>query len=103
VPTGARKPKSVLLCAELMDGRLYAQEESGEIVQANDGAACAFGKSAEDLIGASVWSLYPFTAQRTRDATFEELQRKKSVYLGAFKRRDGTEVELEAALVILDE
>jgi hypothetical protein len=104
LPPNTRKPKKVLVSAEPWDGQLCVDEESGEIIQANEAAAAVFGMPVEYLIGQCIWSLPPFATPGTKGSTLEALDRKKPVYLGTFKQPSGDgEVELEAALVVVDE
>jgi PAS domain-containing protein len=105
LPANVPKPKKVLLTANVLDAQLYVDEETGVVLEANEAASALFGEPVEYLIGQSIWSLQPFAAEETRRSTLEALTRKNSLYLGAFKLHSkvDAEVDLEAAMVLLDE
>jgi hypothetical protein len=105
LPANVPKPKKVLLTANVLDAQLYVDEESGVVLEANEAAGVLFGEPVEYLIGQSIWSLQPFAVEETRRSTLEALTRKNSLYLGAFRLHSkvDAEVELEAAMVLVDE
>jgi hypothetical protein len=104
LPPGRPKPRSVLLRASRLDGRLVVEEHTGRILEANEAAALAFGARMEDLIGSTVADLEPFRPDTPQHlSAWKRLTCRTTLYLGQFASAwNGRGARVEAVLLAPD-